>query len=146
MRRATITLPDDLEEKLERFRLAQPARPSLTSVVQAALEEYLEAGSSRDDQHTVLGRVLRHRSEIRRIVNAHGGSNPRLFGSVARGEADDTSDADVLIDLEPGRTLFDLAAMRAELERLLDVPVDVVTTTGLDDDVSNEILAEALGL
>ena len=146
MRRATITLADGLDEKVERFRMTQPARPSLTSVVAAALESYLETGGARAVQSTVLNRVLRHRAEIRRIVSNHGGSNPFLFGSVARGEAREDSDIDLLIDLGQGRTLFDLAAMRAELEDLLGVPIDVVATSGLEGDVRDEVLAEALAL
>jgi predicted nucleotidyltransferase len=146
VRRATITLADGLDEKVERFRMTQPARPSLTSVVAAALESYLETGGARTVQSTVLNRVLRHRAEIRRIVSNHGGSNPFLFGSVARGEARGDSDIDLLIDLGQGRTLFDLAAMRAELEDLLGVRIDVVATSGLEGDVRDEVLAEALAL
>lgn len=146
MRRATISIPDDLEDKVERFRMTQPARPSLTSVVQAALENYLEAGSVKADTQTVVDHLLRHRAEIRRVVGDHGGSNPRLFGSLARGEGHESSDVDILVDLESGRTLFDLAAMRAELERLLEVPVDVVTTSGLEGEVRDEILSDALAL
>jgi hypothetical protein len=146
MRRATITLADGLDEKVERFRMTQPARPSLTSVVVAALESYLETGGARAGQSTALNRVLRHRAEIRRVVSNHGGSNPRLFGSVARGEAGEDSDIDLLIDLGQGRTLFDLAAMHAELEDLLGMPIDVVTTSGLEGEVREEVLAEALAL
>ena len=146
MRRATITFADGLDEKVERFRMNQPARPSLTAVVQAALEMYLGIGEPRPDQSSVLNRILRHRGEVRRIVSHHGGSNPQIFGSVARGEATESSDIDLLVDLAPGRTLFDLAAMRAELEDLLDAPIDVVTTSGLEAEVRDEVLAEALAL
>ncbi|HZD23118.1 MAG TPA: nucleotidyltransferase family protein [Acidimicrobiia bacterium] len=146
MRRATITLPDDLEEKVERFRLAQPARPSLTAVVQAALEAYLMPGTAASDSQSMLSCLLRHRADIRRIVASHGGANPRLFGSVARGEADERSDLDILVDLEPGHTLFDLAAMRAELEILLGMPVDVVTTSGLEGELEEAIRSDALAL
>ncbi|MGH8923998.1 MAG: nucleotidyltransferase family protein [Acidimicrobiia bacterium] len=146
MRRATVTLPDDLEQKLERFRGTQPARPSLTAIVQAALERYIEAGMPDAGAQTLLNRVLRHRGAIKEVVRSHGGSNPRLFGSAARGEANHLSDADILIDLEPGRTLFDLAAMRAELEDLLDVPIDIVTSSGLEGDTRDEILTDALSL
>lgn len=146
MRRATITLADGLDEKVERFRLSQPAKPSLTSVVTAALEHYLETGGARTGRSTALNRVLRHRAAIRRIVSDHGGSNPRLFGSVARGEAREDSDIDLLIDLGQGHTLFDLAAMRAELEDLLEVPIDVVTTSGLEAEVRENVLSEALAL
>lgn len=148
MRRATITLNDDLDRRVERFRSAQRAKPSLTAVVQAALEDYLEPGDRQSSPEPLrtLGRVLRHRADIRRVVSEHGGSGSLLFGSMARGEADETSDVDLLVDLEPGRTLFDLAALRAELEELLGVPVDVVTTSGLEGDIRDEILAEAIPL
>lgn len=42
MKRATITIPDDLEEELNAFLKTQDAPPSLTSVLQAALRRYLE--------------------------------------------------------------------------------------------------------
>lgn len=145
MRRATISISDQLDEKVERFRMMQPAKPSLTSVVQAALEVYLEDGSD-SGRPPMLTRILRNRSEIRRIVTSHGGAHPRLFGSVARGDESPDSDIDLLIELERGRTLFDLAAMRAELEQLLETPVDVVTTAGLEGDLREELLAEALAL
>lgn len=144
MRRATITLHDDLDERVERFRAGQPARPSLTAVVQAALESYLDEGTP--PSAAILSRVLSRRADIRRIVSAHGGSNARLFGSVARGEASEASDIDLVVEVEPGRTLFDIAAMRAELEALLGLPVDVVTPSGLGGDAREEVLAEALTL
>ncbi|MGQ0847877.1 MAG: nucleotidyltransferase family protein, partial [Actinomycetota bacterium] len=95
---------------------------------------------------TALNRVLRHRAAIRLVVSNRGGSNPRLFGSVARGEAREDSDIDLLIDLGQGCTLFDLAAMRAELEDLLGVPIDVMTTSGLEGNVREEVLSETLAL
>jgi hypothetical protein len=41
MKRATMTLPDDLAEAVEKYVQAQDAPPALTAVVQAALREYL---------------------------------------------------------------------------------------------------------
>ena len=90
--------------------------------------------------------VLRHRGEICAVVAVHGATHPRLFGSVARGTAGPGSDVDFLVDLEPGRTLFDLAALRSELERLLGLPVDVVPSAGLTDDTRSEIMSESLAL
>jgi predicted nucleotidyltransferase/DNA-binding XRE family transcriptional regulator len=105
-----------------------------------------EGGVIRDEGGSVTNRVLHHRSRIRELAAAHGASNPRLFGSAARGTAGPRSDIDLLIDLEPGRTLFDLAALRAELERLLETTVDVVPSAGLEGDARDEVLAEALAL
>ena len=48
------------------------------------------------------------REDILRIASRRGAYNVRVFGSVARGEADAKSDIDLLVDLEPGRSLFDL--------------------------------------
>ncbi len=77
--------------------------------------------------------VERHRQEIRDIVRRHNGLNPRIFGSVARGEDTEASDLDLLVDHGPERTLslFDLAAIDVEVAALLAVPVQVVTPASL---------------
>ena len=84
-----------------------------------------------------------HRAAIRRIVEAHRTANPRVFGSVLRGHDTDTSDLDILVDPTPETTLFDLAAIRLELGKLLGVPVDVVTPNALPDRFRAVVLAEA---
>jgi predicted nucleotidyltransferase/DNA-binding XRE family transcriptional regulator len=71
-------------------------------------------------------RVRRHRDDIVRIAAAHGASNVRIFGSVARGEERPGSDLDVLIDLEPSSGLFTLMRLERDLEALLGVDVDVI--------------------
>ena len=75
----------------------------------------------------------RHRREIRDIVARHKGANPRVFGSVARGEDTPASDLDLLVDHRPGgvMSLLDLSAMDAELEDVLGVPVQVMTPASL---------------
>lgn len=74
-----------------------------------------------------LGRLLaRHRDEVIALGRAHRVSNIRVFGSVARGDDDENSDIDLLVDLDPHADLFDLAALDIELEELLGHPVDVV--------------------
>ena len=70
-----------------------------------------------------------HRVSVRRIVEAHRASNPRVFGSVLHGQVTDSSDLDIVIDPTPETTLFDIGAIRLELRKLLGVPVDVVTPT-----------------
>lgn len=70
----------------------------------------------------------------------------RVFGSLARGEAEPKSDIDLLVDLRPGRTLVDLAGFRREAAEILDLPVDVATADMLKERVRSEALAEALPL
>ena len=60
-----------------------------------------------------------HREEILAIARQHGASNVRVFGSVARGESGPDSDIDILVDLEPGRSLLDHAQLQIDLEALL---------------------------
>jgi predicted nucleotidyltransferase len=67
----------------------------------------------------------------------------RVFGSRARGESTPESDLDLLVSLEPGRSLLDLVAIRQDLESLLGCAVDVVTERGLSPYLSERILAEA---
>ena len=60
------------------------------------------------------------RQEILAIAAKHGAYNVRVFGSVARGEADESSDIDILVELEEGRSLFDLGGLLMDLENLLE--------------------------
>lgn len=73
------------------------------------------------------------RTEIREVVGRHRGRAVAVFGSVARGDETPTSDIDLLVEFEPGSSLFDLLHISEELEALLGVPVDVVSAGGLKD-------------
>jgi len=81
---------------------------------------------------------------IRDVVNAHHARNARVFGSVLYGRDTHGSDLDVLIDPTPETTLLDVAAIQVELERLLGVPVDVLTPNALPEKFRSVILAEAV--
>ena len=67
----------------------------------------------------------------------------RVFGSVVRAEADDRSDVDFLVDMEAGRSLFDLGGLLMDLSELLDCDVDVVTEKGLRERIRARVVAEA---
>ena len=84
------------------------------------------------------------RAEILRIAAEHGARDVRVFGSVARGEADPESDVDFLVELEPGRSLLDLGGLQMELESLLGCRVDVVTSRGLTARIRERVLREAM--
>lgn len=86
------------------------------------------------------------REEILRVAGKYGARNVSVFGSVARREADEKSDVDLLVDLEPGRSLFDLGGLQFELEALLARPVDIVTRAGLKGRVRERVLHEATPL
>ncbi|MHB9126571.1 MAG: nucleotidyltransferase family protein [Armatimonadota bacterium] len=86
------------------------------------------------------------RDEILRIAAAHRAYNLRIFGSVARGENDDDSDIDFLVDLGPGCGLLEHAALVRELEELLGRKVDVVSEKGLRQRVRDRVLREAVPL
>ena len=86
------------------------------------------------------------RDEIARIAAAHGACNVRVFGSASRGEADEGSDLDLLVDMSEGRNLFDLIALSNDLGETLEIDVDVVTEGGLSPYLRERILAEAVAL
>jgi predicted nucleotidyltransferase/DNA-binding XRE family transcriptional regulator len=71
--------------------------------------------------------LRRHRHDLLAIARKRGARNVRVFGSTARGHARPDSDIDLLVDLQPGRTLLDLVALRRELSEALGRPVDVAT-------------------
>ena len=86
------------------------------------------------------------REEILQIAAEHGARKVRIFGSVARGEADDASDLDLLVEMEPGRSLLDLGGLLMDLQDLLGCRVDVVTEKGLRERIRDRVLREAVAL
>ncbi|MCB8876394.1 nucleotidyltransferase family protein [Acidisoma silvae] len=83
------------------------------------------------------------RHAIRALTGRYRVTNPRVFGSVAKGEDKDGSDLDILVDALPDTTLFDLGALQEELQLLLGVPVDVRTPGDLPDSILARVLTEA---
>lgn len=86
------------------------------------------------------------RERILEIADRHGIRKVRVFGSVARGEAGAASDLDLLVDMSPDRSLFDLIAFWQEVEEQLGHHVDVVTDGGISPYLRDRIYAEALPL
>ncbi len=86
------------------------------------------------------------RADILRLAEQHGACNLRVFGSVARGEANEGSDLDLLVDWEPGRSLLDHVGLVQDLEELLGVKVHVGTERSLHWYVRDRILSEATPL
>lgn len=86
------------------------------------------------------------RHEILQLASRHGAHNVRVFGSVARGEAGPTSDIDLLVQMDPGRSLLDLIELSQELESVLQRKVDIQTDEGLSPYLEQRIHAEAVSL
>lgn len=86
------------------------------------------------------------REEILQIAAKHGARRVRIFGSVARGEADAASDFDLLVEMEPGRSLLDLGGLLMDLQDLLGCRVDIVTEKGLRERIRDRVLREAVAL
>jgi predicted nucleotidyltransferase len=84
-----------------------------------------------------------NRTSIRRVVEAHEARNPRVFGSVARGDDTEHSDLDLLVDTTGVTSLFDIAAIELELERLMGIPVHVTTSGALLGALRERVFAEA---
>ncbi len=86
------------------------------------------------------------REEILRIAAQHGARNLRVFGSVARGDAGADSDLDLLVDMDPGRSLFDMGGLLMDLQDLLGCTVDIVSERGLRPRIRERVLSEAVPL
>jgi len=95
---------------------------------------------------TIEELTCEQRDEIRRIAAKHGARNVRVFGSVARGEAGLASDIDLLIDVGPTTSSWFPAGLVLDLEELLGCRVEVVTETGLNPDIRDTVLREAVAL
>jgi uncharacterized protein len=96
---------------------------------------------------TPLGRRLRrHRAAVRACAERRGVDGLRVFGSVARGEDDSTSDVDLLVDVPPDVSLITLAQLEYELGEILGVAVDLAPSDSLRPNVRIEAERDAITL
>ena len=129
----------------------QPSLPTLARLVAATgLDLDVRVRRSRTPLTRLTGplgrRVRDRRREVQRIAAAHGLSNLRVFGSVARGEDTTHSDIDLLVDVAPGVGLIGLARGQHELESLLEAPVDLVPADDLKPNIARSVVAEMVVL
>lgn len=121
-------------------RAARRSQPEVSRLIRAYRARPFHPSSR-------LGHLLsQHRDEVIARARAHRASHVRVFGSVARGTDNETSDIDLLVDLEPGADLLDLAALDLELTELLGHSVDIVPARMLKPHVADSALAEAVPL
>lgn len=98
------------------------------------------------DTSVDLGRLRAQREEIIRRAAHYGAHNVRVFGSAARNEAASTSDVDLLVEMEEGRSLLDLVGLLQDLEELLQARVDVLSDGGVSPHLRDRIYSEAVAL
>lgn len=91
-------------------------------------------------------RITNNRVQILSLANRHGIKSMKIFGSMARGDASETSDADFLVEMEEGYDLFDLGSCLMELQDLLHCKVDMVTKEALHPRIRENIIKEAQSL
>ena len=123
-----------------------PSLPTLEKLAEAAdVSLDIIIRPRRQPMLSHMERLTRNRHTIHRICATHGASNPRIVGSVARGTATLASDIDLVVDMERGRTLLDVAALHDDLVELLDTEVDVITSGAVHGALA-DLLAVAIPL
>ncbi|MGA2500818.1 MAG: nucleotidyltransferase family protein [Tepidisphaeraceae bacterium] len=90
--------------------------------------------------------IFKRRDEIIAVASRYGASDIRIFGSVARGDASENSDLDLVVRLEPGRSLFDQGGLLMDLRELLGIKVDVVSEGALTGRFGQIVRKEAVPL
>jgi hypothetical protein len=129
----------------------QPSVPALARLIDAAGFE-LTLGLRRPPSRLrrlsgpVGRRVRRHRRDLVAAAAAHGVSNLRVFGSVARGEDQPSSDVDLLADFPPGLSLFGLGRLEIELEGILGSRVDLIPAADLKPGVRERVEFDLIAL
>jgi predicted nucleotidyltransferase len=93
-----------------------------------------------------IEQLKRDKKVLIAILNKHHAANVRVFGSVARGDERKDSDVDLLVDFQPGTTLFDQVALENELSDMLGRKVDVVSSRALNRHLRPSVLREAVEL
>jgi hypothetical protein len=88
--------------------------------------------------------LAQKRDVIRRLVLRFGMANPRVFGSVLKGEDVEGSDLDILVDPSPDTSLLDMAKLKIEIEMTTGMKVDLLTPKFLPRSFRDRVLAEAV--
>jgi hypothetical protein len=104
----------------------------------------IEAQAQADGAGGLREELLRKKGMIAAIARAHGVRSVRLFGSVARGEEGPASDVDLLVELDPGRSLLDLIGLENDLSDALGRKVDALTMAGAKPRVLRTALRDAV--
>ncbi|PFG42296.1 hypothetical protein ATJ88_0953 [Isoptericola jiangsuensis] len=143
----------DLRVEREEAGLTQARLAELAGIAPSNLSAY-ESGK-RSASPAMIARIRRamvrpsdrlqaHRDEVARIIERNGGLNPRVYGSVARGDDTPASDLDLLVTVPP-EAAWTFVSTARELSELLGVHVDVVSDGGLKEK-HQQLLDEAVPL
>lgn len=129
----------------------QPALPMLSALVDAAGFDLVIDVRRQPRRLACLSgpvgrRVRRARRDLAATAAAHGVTNLRVFGSVARGEDRRDSDVDLLADIPPGMSLIGLGQVRADLEAVLGSTVDLVPADSVKDAIRERAMADLVAL
>jgi hypothetical protein len=122
---------------------SSPFYPELTALAAKATAPAPGRSSTRTRPSSAL---IAGRGAVRKALARHGLTNPRVFGSVARGDDTEASDLDLLVDARPGTSLLDLVKAKHAVEDVLRVPVDLVTLNDLPESFRATVVAEAVPL
>ena len=95
---------------------------------------------------SLIDLIRSRREDILRIAASHGARNIRVFGSIARGEANDESDVDFLVNFDESSSLMDHAALLVELEELLGRKVDVAPEESIRTKIKERVMKDAIPL
>lgn len=133
------------------WRIAYHDLPMIQTSIDLAIKEATEhqkelSSTGRKPTRDLEQALYDNRDEILMLAKQYGIANVRIFGSVVRGEADSKSDIDLLVDVVPGRTLFDLGEFLTELQDLPGLDVDLVTEKSLNNRIREHIVKEAVPL
>lgn len=128
----------------------QPSLPTLARIIEATGAQLdvrvLHSPVGQKSAAELRSRVRAHRGEMLKVLEKFGLRNPRLFGSVARGDERPGSDLDLLVDVPAGLGLLSLGRCQADLEAILGVRVDLVPVADLKPNVAPQVLADAVTL
>ncbi|MBD8079948.1 helix-turn-helix domain-containing protein [Cellulosimicrobium arenosum] len=143
----------DIRAERERAGLTQARLAELVGIAASNLSAY-ESGK-RHASPAMNERIRRamirpsdrlraHRDDVRTVIDRNGGTNPRVFGSVARGDDTPASDLDIVVDVRP-EDAWRFVSTARELSEMLGIHVDLVTERGLRAK-HRDILDEAVPL
>ena len=139
----TIQVDESTKEKLEKLKIhkRQPFNEVILELIKA--KEAIQAAKEEKRK-----RMVNSMEEVKKlaipILKAHKIKKAAVFGSFARGDFDDKSDVDILIEPPDEEfSLLDLARLKVGLEDVLGRQIDLVTYDSIYEPIKDRIMKES---
>lgn len=133
----TIQLSEEVKRRLEGLKVHK--REPFNDVIEQLLNNTVSQKLASNDLETLKKIAIP-------ILKANGVKKAAVFGSFARGDANENSDVDILVKYSEGTSLFDVVRLKSRLEGAIGREIDLVSYDFIDKYIKDRIMSERVTL